>query len=116
MVARSLLLIGSLQLILLAAAAAALAARLLATQREEQNALLSARGVARGQLARASLAEAALITVAGVAAGTVLGCYLSALLMSASGLPHRTGVLALAHAARNVLTAGWADKDWPLRA
>ena len=90
-VARSLLLIGSLQLILLATAAAALAARLLATQREEENALLSARGVARGQLARASLAEAALITVAGVAAGTVLGCYLSALLMSASGLPHRTG-------------------------
>ena len=61
-VARSLLLIGSLQLILLATAAAALAARLLATQREEENALLSARGVARGQLARASLAEAALIT------------------------------------------------------
>ena len=90
-VARSLLLIGSLQLILLATAAAALAARLLATQREEENALLSARGVARGQLARASLAEAALLTVAGVLAGTVLGCYLAALLMSASGLPHHTG-------------------------
>jgi hypothetical protein len=90
-VARSLLLIGSLQLILLATVAAALAARLLATQREEENALLSARGVARGQLARASLTEAALITVAGVAAGTVLGCYLAALLMSASGLAHRTG-------------------------
>jgi hypothetical protein len=94
-VARSLLLIGALQLILLATAAAALAARLLASQREEENALLSARGVARGQLARASLAEAALITVAGVAAGTVLGCYLSALLMSASGLPHRTGGLVV---------------------
>ena len=90
-VARSLLLIGSLQLILLATAAAAVAARLLATQREEENALLSARGVARGQLAGASLAEAALLTVAGVVVGTVLGCYLSALLMSASGLPHRTG-------------------------
>jgi hypothetical protein len=94
-VARSLLLIGSLQLILLATAAAALAARLLATQREEEDALLSARGVARGQLARASLAEAALITVAGVVAGTVLGCYLAALLMLASGLPHRTGGLAV---------------------
>jgi len=105
-VARSLLLIGSLQLILLATAAAALAARLLATQREEENALLSARGVARGQLARASLAEAALITVAGVAAGTVLGCYLSALLMSASGLPHRTGDLAV------TLRLGLAGGAW----
>jgi hypothetical protein len=105
-VARSLLLIGSLQLILLATAAAAVAARLLATQREEENALLSARGVARGQLARASLAEAALLTVAGVAAGTVLGCYLSALLMSASGLPHRTGGLAV------TLRQGLAGGAW----
>jgi len=105
-VARSLLLIGSLQLILLATVAAALAARLLATQREEENALLSARGVARGQLARASLAEAALITVAGVAAGTVLGCYLSALLMSASGLPHRTGGPAV------MLRQGLAGGAW----
>ncbi|MBO0814289.1 MAG: hypothetical protein J2P30_03935, partial [Actinobacteria bacterium] len=87
-VARSLLLIGSLQLILLAVAAAALAARLLSTQREEENSLLSARGVARGQLALASFAEASLLTVAGVLAGTVLGSYLAALLMSASGLPY----------------------------
>jgi hypothetical protein len=87
-VARSLLLIGSLQLILLAVAAATLAARLLATQREEENSLLSARGVARGQLAFASFAEASLITVVGVVAGTVLGSYLAALLMSASGLPY----------------------------
>jgi hypothetical protein len=87
-VARSLLLIGSLQLILLAVAAAALAARLLATQREGENSLLSARGVARGQLALASFAEASLITVVGVVAGTVLGSYLAALLMSASGLPY----------------------------
>ena len=83
-----------------------MAARLLATQREEENALLSARGVARGQLARASLAEAALLTVAGVAAGTVLGCYLSALLMSASGLPHRTGGLAV------TLRQGLAGGAW----
>jgi hypothetical protein len=87
-VARSLLLIGSLQLILLAVVAAALAARLLATQREEENSLLSARGVARGQLAFASFAEASLLTVAGVLAGTVLGSYLAALLMSVSGLSY----------------------------
>jgi hypothetical protein len=43
-VSRSLLLIGSLQLLLLATAAAALAARPLAGQREEETALLSARG------------------------------------------------------------------------
>jgi hypothetical protein len=105
-VARSLLLIGSLQLILLATAAAALAARLLATQREEENALLSARGVARGQLALASLAEAALLTVAGVVAGIVLGCYLAALLMSASRLPHRAGGLAV------TLRQGLAGGAW----
>src|SRR5262249_58274343 len=87
-VARSLLLIGSLQLIVVAVAAAALAARMLASQREEENALLSARGVARAQLASVSLAEASLLTVAGVLAGTVLGSYLAALLMSASGLPY----------------------------
>jgi hypothetical protein len=90
-VAKSLLLIGSLQLILLAVAAAALAARLLATQRETENSLLSARGVARGQLALASFAEASLLAVAGVLAGTVLGSYLAALLMSASGLPYSAG-------------------------
>ena len=41
MVSRSLLLIGSLELILLAFAAVTLAARLLATQREEETALLT---------------------------------------------------------------------------
>ena len=76
MVSRSLLLIGSLELMLLALAAVALAARLLATQREEETALLAPRGVARGQLALASLAEATLLAVAGAAAGAVLGSYL----------------------------------------
>jgi hypothetical protein len=108
-VARSLLLIGSLQLILLSIAAAALAARLLATQREQENALLSARGVAGGQLARASLAEAALVTVAGVAAGTVAGCYLATALLAVNGLPHRTGG-GLAGTVRQGLDGGaW----WP---
>ncbi len=86
-VSRSLLLIGSLELILLALAAVTLAARLLATQREEETALLSARGVARSQLARASLAEATLLAVTGAAAGAVLGSYLARALLSASGLP-----------------------------
>jgi hypothetical protein len=86
-VSRSLLLIGSLELILLALAAVTLAARLLAAQREEETALLSARGVARRQLALAALAEATLLAVAGAAAGAVLGGYAAAALLSASGLP-----------------------------
>jgi hypothetical protein len=106
-VARSLLLIGSLQLLLLAAAAVALAARLLASQREEENALLSARGVARGQLAQASLAEAALLAVVGTAAGVVLGSYLANLLMSASGLP-----VSSAGGLPGILQRGLASNDW----
>src|SRR5262249_31241982 len=86
-VSRSLVLIGSLELILLALVAVALAARLLATQREEETSLLSARGVARSQLALASLAEAALLAVTGAAAGAVLGSYAANALLSASGLP-----------------------------
>jgi hypothetical protein len=111
-VARSLLLIGSLQLLLLATAAAALAARLLASQREEETALMSARGVARGQLARASLAEASLLAVAGAAAGVVLGSYLANLLMSASGLPadSRGGLPGIV--ARGVGGGDW----WPAAA
>jgi hypothetical protein len=53
-VARSLLLIGSLQLLLLATAAAALAARLLASQRASETALMSARGAARARPCRAA--------------------------------------------------------------
>jgi hypothetical protein len=86
-VSRSLLLIGSLELILLALAAVTLAARLLAAQREEETALLTARGVARRQLALASLAEAALLAVTGAAAGAVLGSYAATALLSANGLP-----------------------------
>jgi len=108
-VARSLLLIGSLQLILLAVVAAALAARLLATQREEENSLLSARGVARGQLAFTSFTEASLLTVAGVLAGTVLGGYLAALLMSVSGLPHSAGTGAVGLLGSGLSGGAW----WP---
>jgi hypothetical protein len=86
-VSRSLLLIGSLQLLLLATAAAALAARLLASQREGETAMLSARGAARGQLLLASLAEAVLLAVIGALAGIVAGSYLTDRLMSANRLP-----------------------------
>jgi hypothetical protein len=86
-VSRSLLLIGSLELLLLATAAAALAARLLASQREGETAMLSARGAARGQLLLASLAEAALLAVTGALADIVAGSYLTDRLMSANRLP-----------------------------
>jgi hypothetical protein len=106
-VARSLLLIGSLQLLLLATAAAALAARLMVSQREEETALLSARGVARGQLARASLAEVTLLAVTGGVAGVVLGSYLANLLMSASGLPADS-----AGGLPGIVQRGVAGGDW----
>ena len=95
-VSRSLLLIGSLELLLLATAAAALAARLLASQRESETAMLSARGAARGQLLLASLAEAVLLAVIGALAGIVAGSYLTDRLMSANRLPagHAAGGLA----------------------
>ena len=106
-VARSLLLIGSLQLLLLATAAAALAARLMVSQREEETALLSARGVARSQLARASLAEVTLLAVTGAVVGVVLGSYLANLLMSANGLPADS-----AGGLPGIVGRGVAGGDW----
>jgi len=79
--ARSLVLISGLQLLLLAAAALALAGRLLAGQRDEETALLAARGAARWQLIRPSLAEGALACAVAAAAGAVLGVRLSAVLL-----------------------------------
>jgi hypothetical protein len=111
-VARSLLLIGSLQLLLLAAVAVGLAARLLASQREEETALLSARGVARAQLALASLAEAVLLAAAGVAAGALLGGRLADLLMTASGLASVPGREAPRAAGPGVPAGLW----WPAAA
>jgi hypothetical protein len=57
-VARSLLAICSVLVALLAGAALLVVARLLAVQREGESAMLTARGAARGQLARLALAEA----------------------------------------------------------
>jgi hypothetical protein len=76
-VARSLLIISALQLVLLAAAAIALAARMLAGQREEESALLSARGVTRWQLARLTLAEAVLLAAVAALGGTLAGAWLA---------------------------------------
>jgi hypothetical protein len=80
--ARSLLIISGLQLLLLSAAALALAAHLLASHREEETALLAARGAARWQLIRPSLAEGGLACALAAAAGAVAGVRLAALLLS----------------------------------
>jgi hypothetical protein len=85
-VSRSLLVIGSLQLLLIAATAVALGARLLASHREPEAALLAARGMDRGQLARPALAEAGLLALSAAGAGALIGGYLSGMLLRASGL------------------------------
>lgn len=80
-VARSLLVIGALQLALLATAALALAARLLAGHREEETALLTARGATRWQLAAPTLAETLLFGGLAAAAGVLVGTFLAAVLV-----------------------------------
>lgn len=80
--ARSLLIISGLQLLVLAAAALALAARLLASHRDEECALLTARGAARWQLVRPSVAEAVLSCTVAAAAGAAIGRELAGVLLS----------------------------------
>jgi len=94
--ARSLLIISGLQLLLLAAAGLALAGRLLASHRDEETALLAARGAARWQLIKPSLAESALTCAIAAAAGAVAGVRLAALLLSSlTGHPATAAVLGL---------------------
>lgn len=79
-VARSLLIIGALQLILVAAAAVLLAAHLLAGQRAAESAMLTARGGSRAQLAMLNAAEAVPLAAASVLAGALLGSRLAGLI------------------------------------
>jgi hypothetical protein len=90
-VARSLLAIATLLLLLPAAGALALAARLLARHRDEESALLSARGAARSQLAWPALVEALLVGTAATAAGAFAGTWLAGLLAS-TGLLREAGL------------------------
>ncbi len=78
--ARLLVIISALQLLILAGAAIALAGRLLASHRDEECSVLAARGAARWQLVRPSLAEAALGCAAAAAVGAVAGGWLARLL------------------------------------
>jgi hypothetical protein len=85
-VARSLLLVGELELLLLAGAALTLTARTLAAQREEESAIFSSRGAGRKQLLGMALTEALIVTVIAAAAGAVLGGRLAGLLSRAGPL------------------------------
>ena len=101
-VARSLLLVGELELLLLAGAALTLTARTLASQREEESAIFSSRGAGRKQLLAMALAEALIVTVIAAVAGAVLGSRLAGLL---------GGVGALRAAGLKI--TGIPASDWP---
>ena len=77
---RSLFTIAALQLLLVAGAALVLAARLLARLREEESALLRARGATRWQVARPVLAEAVVLGAVAGLAGVLAGTRLTGLL------------------------------------
>jgi FtsX-like permease family len=84
--ARSLFTIGALELLLVAAAALVLAARLLASLRDEESALLRARGATRWQLTRPVLAEALVIGAVAATAGVLAGVHLTGVLARAGQL------------------------------
>jgi len=84
--ARSLSAIGALALLLVAAAALVLAARLLASVREEESALLRARGAARWQLMRPVLAEALITGAVAGLAGVLAGVRLAGPLAGLGGV------------------------------
>jgi FtsX-like permease family len=83
---RSLFTIGALELLLVAGAGLVLAARLLASLREEESALLRARGATRWQVVRPVLAEALLLGSAAGLAGVLAGTRLTAVLADLGNL------------------------------
>src|SRR5215468_595088 len=85
-VARSLLLVGEFELLLLAGAALTLTVRTLVSQREEETALLAARGAGRRQMIRLALGEALLIAIAGTGAGALIGIRAAAALAGSGQL------------------------------
>src|SRR5579875_1297794 len=100
-VSRSVLGIGAVQLLLLAAIALGGTATLLATDRENESALLAARGTSRWQRVRLGAAEAAVLAVAAVAAGGLAGGWLA-------GLLARTGPLRAAGLRLDLVSGGAA--------
>ena len=97
--ARSLFTIGALALLLVSAAALLLAARLLASLRDEESALLRARGATRWQITRPVLAEALVLGSLASSAGVLAGVRLTGVLARAVRLrldgPPATGISLL---------------------
>ena len=91
-VARSLILIGALELLILGGAALAAAARLLADRREAELSLLASRGGGRWQLAARGVVEPLLVAAVAAAAGAAAGAPLARLLSRAGPL-HTAGPL-----------------------
>ncbi|MGH3289795.1 MAG: FtsX-like permease family protein, partial [Streptosporangiaceae bacterium] len=83
---RSLFTIAALLLLLVAGAGLVLAARLLASLREEESALLRARGATRWQVVRPVLAEAVLLGAAAGLAGVLAGTRLTSALARLANL------------------------------
>jgi ABC-type antimicrobial peptide transport system permease subunit len=83
---RSLFTIAALLLLLVAGAGLVLAARLLASMREEESALLRARGATRWQVVRPVLAEAVVIGAAAGLVGVLVGNSLTGVLARLAGL------------------------------
>jgi hypothetical protein len=95
--------IAALMLLLVAGAGLVLAARLLASMREEESALLRARGANRWQLARPALAEAAVLSAVAGLAGVLAGTWLT-------GPVARLDNLRLyGYASRGVTPLAWAS-------
>src|SRR6185437_14931136 len=106
-VARSLLVIVTLQLLVLAVAALLATARLLVAQREGETALLNARGAGRWQLTRLTAAE--VIPLCGLAAviGGLAGIRLAALLATAARCGTRASACRPCWPASLNLSPGW---------
>jgi ABC-type antimicrobial peptide transport system permease subunit len=113
---RSLFTIAALELLLLAGAALVLAARLLASQREEESALLRARGATRRQVTRPVLAEAVLLGAVAGLVGVLIGSRLTGVLAGLGNLRLEgySGIPALAWlSAAAMLVLCVAVMVWP---
>jgi len=98
---RSLFAIAALQLLLVAGVGLVLAARLLASLREEESAVLRARGATRWQLARPALAEAVVLGAVASAAGVLIGTRLAGPIARLSSLRLDS------YPATGITTAAW---------
>jgi len=115
--ARSLFTIAALELLLVAGAELILAARLLASLREEDSALLRARGATSWQVARPVLAEAVLLAAVASLAGVLAGTRLTGVLARLSsvhlaGYPDR-GITLSWLSALAMLVVCVAVMAWP---